>query len=396
MTEPRVKTLVVRGDLNSSSGYAQAISLYVERLAPSYAAILGVDLHHHESTHLARWPYPVISDAQLGRLCGRPDVMLDVLTVSTPDDYERVPHARNFGLFFWETDRLGRPDWITRMNTSLDEVWIPAQFMAEMLRDEGLTLPLVHRPCPLPSTPEDEVDDAVDGLLMSGIERGSLASRAITFDEVRSRHPELLLSTGTLIPRKGFPLLAHEWFRLAAASPDTGLIVKLGTIDVTKSESDVLTEGTSIFRRTAQRLGATPRGVYLLVGRLSNHQMNELTRQTDAFVTTSVGEGFGLGIFESLRLGRPALCPRHTSLTELLPEDYRYFLDTDWVAVGLGDPTGLYPISARWGLPVPGSLCDAHARLTADRSTGEVDDEVKRALVHAEEASSRFWGRRVA
>jgi glycosyltransferase involved in cell wall biosynthesis len=382
-----MRVLVVRGDLNSASGYSQAIELYVERLAPEFDAVLGVDLHFHESRAMSRWDYPLVTDGQVQSLCRKSDHSVDVLTVSTPDNYRPFDAARNIGLFFWETDRLGRPAWISSINKGVDEMWVPAEFMVGMLEREGVTLPVRYLPCPLPQHVDVGAESDLGDMLLRSIDTDDM----LTFDEVRARHPMLYLNTGTAIPRKGMPILAHEWCSLRAQHSDIGLIVKVGTIRVEQSIESLVREVRSLWGRVAQRLGLQDTHAYVMVARLDSAEMAALSRRTDAFLTTTLGEGFGLGTFESLAAERPAICPRHTAFSELLAPDYPYFLDTSWEAVGLADPTRNYPISARWGVVSPGALLATHARLADDRDRNVLSSQVENAAMRARDHVEAVW-----
>lgn len=381
------RVLIVRGDLNSYSGYTQAILYYLSWLEQRFTVVLGVDLHRHDNRFVELWKYPTIKDSEIPRIISAAsDASVTVLTVSTPDNFRRFKGAESVGLFFWETDRLGRPAWIDRIN-KLDAVWVPVKFMAKMLVEEGVRVPVMHWPCPVSLT-----EETVKRIRTSDVPRVVFRPLRLDYDTkasptsfqaIRSDSEHVFLSTNTVLPRKGFAVLAAEWLSVLAKYPSASLVLKVGTIDVTETETALFERLEETFRLCARRIGFQgDLRVYARSQRLEEDTLLSLVRHSDAFVSCSFGEGFGISVFQSLALGKPALCPRHTAFAELLPQDYAYFLDTDVVNVGLGDPVGVLPISARWGVPREGSLVRAVDRLVKDLET----QRQGAAVAHAQQA----------
>jgi glycosyltransferase involved in cell wall biosynthesis len=376
-----LSVLVVRGDLCSTSGYARATGLYLSQIEDEYGAVLGVDLHAHWARPTTSWEYPLVDDAAIAQLAQRDDTTIDVLTIATPDHFRPFPVRRNIGCFFWETDRLGNAAWIAMINHCVSEVWVPAAFMGTMLVREGVFKPIVWRPCPLPVPLEIERSGNLAVVLQEVGFDAAAQPVLTTLQRLRESADPLFLSTNTFIPRKGLPVLVHEWQSVLDICPEAALILKVAAIDVTMSRADLQEAVETVIRDVWE--GRSRTNIYLLMGSLGADDMAVLTRTVDAQLTTSFGEGFGLGVFESLAAGRPAICPRHTSLAELLPVDYRYFIDTAWENVGLADPAGVYPISARWGVPCEGSLRHVVRLMIDDRRDGNLDHHVTRAVSHA-------------
>lgn len=55
-----------------------------------------------------------------------------------------------------------------------------------------------------------------------------------------------------------------------------------------------------------------------LIGSLDNAALNALYNAADLYLTTSLGEGWGMGITEALAAGTPVAAPRHTACAEIL------------------------------------------------------------------------------
>ena len=101
--KPRYSLLVIRGDLRSSHGYANALRAHLQLLAPHFDRVLGVDLHFHEKVSHESFGYPVVSeqaaDQEIAE-CGDKQAIL--LNYCSPDLFRRHPNAVNIGLFYWK------------------------------------------------------------------------------------------------------------------------------------------------------------------------------------------------------------------------------------------------------------------------------------------------------
>ncbi len=65
---------------------------------------------------------------------------------------------------------------------------------------------------------------------------------------------------------------------------------------------------------------------YSSVDSFPDKDLNVLYNAADCFMTTSLGEGFGLSLFEAAAAGLPVLAPRNTVFPELLANDLRGLL----------------------------------------------------------------------
>src|SRR2546422_253965 len=105
MTGECMKLLVMRGDLQSQSGYSCAARDLCRLAEDMFDRVVGIDIHFSEDRPFEPFPHPLISDEEARRLSGQADFTL-VLTYSTPPYYVRYPQAAAVGLTAWETDRL--------------------------------------------------------------------------------------------------------------------------------------------------------------------------------------------------------------------------------------------------------------------------------------------------
>ena len=105
-----MKLLVIRGDLQSHSGYSAAARDYCRILKTLFDRIIGVDIHFSPDRPFERFPFPLVEEAEARRQAAAESAL--VLSFTTPDCYARYDHAVNVGLTFWETDRFPLQDWM--------------------------------------------------------------------------------------------------------------------------------------------------------------------------------------------------------------------------------------------------------------------------------------------
>ena len=74
---------------------------------------------------------------------------------------------------------------------------------------------------------------------------------------------------------------------------------------------------------TVQKHIITPR----VVGRVTDDYIHGLYRITDAGISITSGEGFGLTVIEQLQYDKPVICSRLPIFEEILGKDYPFFVD---------------------------------------------------------------------
>ncbi len=322
------RLLIVRGDLSSWSGYSHAIGAYVARLKDDYDRIIGVDIHTHPATRRATWPHAVVRDNEIAAILTSHPWDATILTISTPDYFRRWFGATNIGLFFWETTRIDRPNWISRIN-AMDEMWAPAPFMVSVLKDEGVTAPIRVVPCPLHiDTLRYEPSPMSGGRVLVQELRSSPedATHQVTLSDLRDSVRYLFLATNSFIPRKGFAVLFQEWFSVARRYPETALLVKTSSLDINETPEDLKARLELLATDIARQHDLVSTQIYVYAGPLDPAGMAQMSQVCDAAISLSFGEGLGLGLFENLLADKPIICPRHTSFADYLPKEYPYFL----------------------------------------------------------------------
>ena len=350
-------TIVVRGDLFSDSGYGRATRALSHLLAGCGSHLFGVSLHEHAARRTNAFPFTVISGDALGsdsRLVG-----CCVVNVCLPSSFIAVPSARNIGYFFWETEQFPpRELWKTKLRL-MDELWAPSSWQAALLERETGRSNIAVVPWPqgidlvsrapseefldLKAHPPQRLDQLANYLLRLSSDPARRAEQAYeqaehesgrgarfdpdaspTLRQVIGSEGDTFLAVQTDAPRKGLHLLLAGWlqFRRTTEGAKAKLIIKMSSIDVTIDVFRLHFHTSLAVRRPMRRLLLADAGVYFVYDRLSDEAMKALVADSDAFVSATMGEGFGGPLTEAFRAGVPVICPDHTSCRDILGPNY--------------------------------------------------------------------------
>src|SRR5581483_10453353 len=97
--------LVVRGDLQSETGWSRATRALVNCIADQFTAIAGVDLHFHPDRSTGLFCGGIVNDSAAMRM-GSNHPGNVVLHAVLPNNIVRYAGNINLGWWFWETDAL--------------------------------------------------------------------------------------------------------------------------------------------------------------------------------------------------------------------------------------------------------------------------------------------------
>jgi glycosyltransferase involved in cell wall biosynthesis len=369
------RLLAVIGDLNSRSGYSKAIELYVSALADSFDVIIGCDIHHHPATNYPRFRFPLVAPVDLKNLSSDKSVKLVVLNVTTPDHFIRVPGALNVGCFFWETDHIPE-HWINDLKL-MDEIWSPMRFLVPVLEFLLPGKTILEFPCPI-AVPDSR--DAKDGeIFFTALDAPNSpqpGKEVWCASDIKKHFGKLHLVISSNVKRKGLPILFNDWLSQFGGKSSAALLLKISSANVTLSASDVFRDIKRDILSYCDRFGVSASNVFLTTGKYGEGQMTSLMKACDVYLSTSLGEGMGLGVFESLWHGKPVICPRHTTFADYLPESYPLFMECDYKNAAFHDEFGIYPISSRWGVLRDEELSRALSALDATESRDGVTNLV--------------------
>jgi glycosyltransferase involved in cell wall biosynthesis len=197
-------------------------------------------------------------------------------------------HHYNIGFWHWELPQF--PDEWLGSFAPLQEVWVPSRFVMDAVGEKS-PLPVVRMPHAV----------AFDVPADANRERFGLAPRDFLFLTMYDMHS---------VQERKNPEAVVESFR--RAFPDgrgAGLVVKL--MNSTSEPGD--------FERLRERLRGVP-GVQLIAETLSRRDVYGLESVCDCFVSLHRSEGFGLGLAESMYLGKPAIGTDWSGNTDFMDE----------------------------------------------------------------------------
>ena len=190
-----------------------------------------------------------------------------------PDDAEwSNPTAYHIQMTPWESTKL-KPGWAINFNKA-DEVWATSQWVADVYRAEGVTVPVyVYE----------------HGIDLDWTPRRRRAGNVIKF-----------LHVGEPAPRKGGQMAMEAFHDVFGDRKDVSLTIKAWRYSAIR-----------VYDRQGSIVGL-PQDVYPNVKAIYNNlegpEMVYLFHQHDVLVYPSMGEGFGLIPLQALATGMPTIC----------------------------------------------------------------------------------------
>ncbi|MCB0366745.1 MAG: hypothetical protein KDD68_15220 [Bdellovibrionales bacterium] len=127
--------------------------------------------------------------------------------------------------------------------------------------------------------------------------------------------------------------------------------------------------------------------IYLILDNLSENDLDHLYFHSRAFITATLGEGFGGPIAKAIFSKIPVVSPSHTALGTFFPKDYPFNFATKSTTVTLKNQLPIYPISSEWNLPQPGAIYEAISTLYSSS-----DERIRQACDEAYETTSAYCG----
>lgn len=347
--------LLVRGDLRSQFGMARLVREQIKMISPFFDKIIGVDLHYHPKFDKAEFPYEIMSDLEARNMLSR-DASSNWIVFHhvTPNRYERYSNCYNLGYFIWETNKPPEDgNWESSLR-ELDGLWVSASFLIDMTKDLGWTKPIEVVPWPM--TPMVLTDQVLN---FANLRIYQVSPKTISFvgwDKFNERGDDFLFSVSSDAPRKALPVLLSEWVNYKRKSKKSkSLLLKISTFNFSKTEEVLLRECQKFLQFACGEETFSDTDFFVITDTLSEGELAFLYDSCQAFVTTTVGEGFGGPIAEAALLGKVVLSPCHSSLESLIPQDYPFVLPHEMVTLGQG-PSSFYAPSSLWGLIQAGAL----------------------------------------
>jgi len=216
-----------------------------------------------------------------------PDV---VLRQMYPPRVNDSPGGLTFQYFGWEESRLPAL-YVQDFNKHLDGIGTMSQFVADVLRDSGVVVPIqvvgVGVRCP----------------------RAGIASGRPDLDQLRGTR---FLHISSAFPRKGVDVLLRAFFKSFTAADDVSLVIKTFP-NPHNSVGDLLAD----LRR---RYPDGP-DVRWIDEDMTVEQIDELYGLASCLVHPCRGEGFGLPVAEAMLARVPVIAPASTGLADFVNDD---------------------------------------------------------------------------
>ncbi|MBQ4856519.1 glycosyltransferase family 4 protein [Rhodanobacter sp. B2A1Ga4] len=246
----------------------------------------------------------------------------------------RLANRYTIACWFWELETF--PDeWLPALSL-VDEVMVSSSFIAGMI--EPVTdKPILHVPLPV-----GEIED-------SGLERADFGLDAAAFIFLNS------FDFNSFLSRKN-PFAAIDAFRLAFS--DDRMDVRL------------LIKSSNGYRhpeclRELLRVAVSDPRIIVRDDVIDRSDMQALQRCVDAYVSLHRAEGFGLGLAESMRLGKPVIATAWSGNMEYMTPDNSCLVDYRLVPVNEGEY--LHHAGQRWAEPDVDHAAVQMRRLVEDR-----------------------------
>jgi glycosyltransferase involved in cell wall biosynthesis len=231
-----------------------------------------------------------------------------------PPDFSPVASGRLAVIQPWEYGAIPRA-WIEPLRDSVDELWVPSEYVRKMYLAAGLEpervvsvpngvdLELFH--------PEGERYEPRAGITPSAPADASVPSPSTTDDATPFTR---FLFVGGLIVRKGPDILLNAWREAFAGRDDVELVVKdvgVGGVYRKGERAEIVEYAAS---------GALPR-LTLIDDELDERELAALYRSCDVLVHPYRGEGFAMGVLEAMACGTPVIVTAGGPTDEFCPPD---------------------------------------------------------------------------
>jgi glycosyltransferase involved in cell wall biosynthesis len=267
----------------------------------------------------------------------------------------------NIGLWWWELATF--PAEYHGAFEPLDEVWVGSRHALDSIGPVSpvpvqlVTLPVrVPRP---PRLPRAALGLPEDGFLF-----------LFTFDY------------NSVFERKN-PLGVLEAFT-AAFGPGDGPQLVLKSINAERDPESA--------RRLRTAASRHPH-VHLIERHVSAAERDAMLAACDCYVSLHRAEGFGLGLAETMALGKPVIATAYSGNVDFMDESVAAMIDYRLVHVEHGE--GIYPKAAKWADPDLDQAADWMRRLVVDPKIG-IELGVKARQRMLEQPSMAEAGRRIA
>jgi glycosyltransferase involved in cell wall biosynthesis len=266
---------------------------------------IGACLEPHGFATRRHADFPRAESLEIG-LMRRPPEMRLTIRHHWPPNFRRPSQGRLAMILPWEYGAVPRR-WIEGIRRSVDEVWVPSDFVRQVLVAGGAPAERVR-----------VIPNGVDTSVFrpDGPRLKPAGARGFVF-----------LFVGGAIPRKGVDLLAKAYGRAFSPRDDVTLIVK-------EIGSETFYRHMSLAKELRQAAGRrnSPH-LEVLSREIGDDALAALYRAADAFVLSYRAEGFAMPVAEAMACGKPVIVTAAGPAPEFVPAELGYWVPARRVPV---------------------------------------------------------------
>ena len=271
-------------------------------------------------------PLDALFQNRVAPACEIFDTTIQVTAVNTfPDDwYPRIglaPRADSYriAVWYWELEELPQ-EWLERLRWA-DEVWAPTSFLVDTFR-KYLQAPVVAM---------------LPGLELPAFTPKTRADFGLPTDRFLFYFS---FDMGSVMERKN-PLGLIKAFR-QAFHPDEPVHL---VIKCSRGHTDE--ESLAKLQSAADAAGVT-----IMNRVLTRSDTLAMLNLADCYISLHRSEGLGLGMAESMLLGKPVIASRYSGNLDFMTEETSYLVDTGRIPIEQeSTPSRPYPKGCLWGDP---------------------------------------------
>lgn len=251
-------------------------------------------------------PHPLILQLETKKSTGANVVIQNML----PHLMDYNGHFdKNIGLFYTETNNLGRSNWSAKLNT-MDEVWVSNQQSVGCCDRSNIKKPVTV--VPIPCDPE--------------IYTKQYPVVPIPFV---NENTFVFYYIGEHTPRKNLQALLIAFHTEFSKKDDVALLLKVGMMG--QNDQFIMQQMGQFCEDIKNALRMYDNDSYIkeiiLSQRITEEQLYSLHQRGDCFVLPSSGEGWSMPAFDALGFGKPVITARKVA-SQFITDENSWLLDS--------------------------------------------------------------------
>lgn len=232
----------------------------------------------------------------------------------TPEHYPifRTQCDLNVGMTLWETTHIPEK-WVKDINSSVDLVIVPCEWNRQVFKDCGVTKPIELVPYGF---------NPVEYQNTSKLEINGISENDYVF-----------FSVFQWTQRKNYAGLIRAYFHAFYGVKDVVLLLKTYRSSTDEKETEIIVDTCRHLKKEfGGDINKVPR-ILLITDIISDEDIVRLNNTGDCYVSASRSEGWGLGMFNAMAAGKPAISPGGTANEVFMNAENSYLTKYQWTPV---------------------------------------------------------------